>query len=60
MQYVREVRLRHVRDRLLKPMPGDSVTDIAIEHGFPHLGEFATAYKKAFGESPSETLRRHR
>ncbi|KWF21954.1 hypothetical protein WT56_27425 [Burkholderia pseudomultivorans] len=60
MQYARDARLRHVRARLLEPGPRDSVTDIAIAHGFLHLGEFATAYRKAFGESPSETLRRHR
>jgi AraC-like DNA-binding protein len=35
-----------------------SVTAIALEHGFSHLGRFARAYRDAFGESPSATLRR--
>jgi AraC-like DNA-binding protein len=35
-----------------------SVTAIALEHGFSHLGRFADAYRNAFGESPSTTLRR--
>ncbi len=39
-----------------------SVTDIAMGHGFWHLGRFSVLYKNYFGESPSETSRlvRHR
>jgi AraC-like DNA-binding protein len=33
-----------------------TVTNVALSHGFDHLGKFAVAYKKVFGESPSETL----
>lgn len=33
-----------------------TVTNVALAHGFDHLGRFSVAYKKIFGESPSETL----
>lgn len=34
-----------------------SVTEVAMSHGFWHLGRFAVLYKDYFGESPSETAR---
>ena len=34
-----------------------SVLDAALRHGFGHPGRFAMAYSRAFGESPSATLR---
>jgi transcriptional regulator GlxA family with amidase domain len=37
--------------------PGTTtVTAVAMSHGFGHIGKFAMAYKKAFGESPSASL----
>lgn len=54
--YVRSHRLDRTRARLLKE--GDaSVTSVALEEGFTHLGEFSRWYARRFGEKPSETLR---
>lgn len=59
MNYLREVRLQRVRDALLEAEPGQTtVTSEALHWGFSHLGHFTTAYKRRFGESPSETLAR--
>lgn len=60
IQYLREVRLRHVHEALRHPTPDTNVTDVAIEWGFYHLGRFADQYRQRFGESPSATLRRAR
>jgi transcriptional regulator GlxA family with amidase domain len=38
---------------------GKSVSSIAIECGFKHLGWFSQVYKKRFGEHPSESLNKH-
>ena len=58
MEFLRHVRMRLARQRLLHARPGDSVTGIATRCGFAHLGRFAVDYKRRFGESPSETLER--
>jgi len=34
-----------------------TVTEIATALGFVELGRFSVEYRRAFGESPSETLR---
>ena len=53
------VRLRDVRSVLTRADPGrTTVTNVATAYGFDDLGRFAAAYRKAFGESPSATLRR--
>ncbi len=36
-----------------------TVTQIALEYGFGHIGKFATDYKKTFGELPSATLAKY-
>lgn len=60
LAYLRQVRLDGVRAELERAGPGPvSVTDVAIRWGLA-LGRFAELYRTAFGESPSETLRRGR
>jgi len=60
MRYVRDARLRQVRQALLHADPEASVTSIASDAGFTHLGRFAILYRSRFGESPSETLKSRR
>ena len=37
-----------------------NVTDVAERYGFSELGRFAGYYRKVYGETPSDTLRRTR
>ncbi|WP_375157291.1 helix-turn-helix domain-containing protein [Bradyrhizobium sp. RDT46] len=57
-RYSRVLRLWSVRKQLGDGGGHRSVKACALAHGFGHLGEFAASYKAAFGELPSETLRR--
>lgn len=58
MRYLREVRLKRVRRDLEGARGAETVTDIAMKWGFSQLGRFAVEYRKEFGESPSDTLKR--
>ncbi len=60
MTQIRRSRLRQVRRRLLAAAPGETVTSAAMDCGFFHLGRFSAFYRRHFGESPSQTLRRAR
>ncbi|MEZ5646919.1 MAG: AraC family transcriptional regulator [Burkholderiaceae bacterium] len=59
MQALRELRLQGVHNELMAAAPGTLVRDVAEAWGFAHLGLFAASYRSRFGESPSDTLRRH-
>ena len=60
LAFVRRFRLERVRDALIASDLSQSATvaEIALRHGFGHLGRFAASYRERYGESPSETLRR--
>jgi AraC-like DNA-binding protein len=52
------IRMEAARLRLLGAAPGETVSQIALDCGFAHLGRFSTAYGSFFGELPSQTMRR--
>ena len=56
MSYLRNVRLDRARLCLKETASEATVTNVALECGFTHLGKFAGAYRDRFGELPSETL----
>ena len=58
MNFVKQVRLRHAREMLGRPDSEVNVTNAAMACAFGNAGHFARDYKQAFGEMPSETLRR--
>ena len=58
MQALRDARLAGVRADLLAARPGARVRDVAEAWGYAQLGIFAANYRRRFGESPSETLKR--
>ena len=55
---LRAIRLDIARQRILDRADDETVTQIAMECGFFHLGRFSRAYAEAFGETPSQS-RRH-
>ncbi|GAB7007589.1 AraC family transcriptional regulator [Nocardioides sp. AN3] len=59
MEYLREVRLRRVRDELLGSPASVQVSEVATRWGFFHLGRFSHLYRERFGVLPSESVRRY-
>lgn len=58
IRYLRNARLTQARQALLRSDMGANVTEIAMRMGFTHMGRFSVVYRKRFGESPSQTLKR--
>lgn len=62
MRYLKEVRLERVRAELIEIGRGAAerrtLTAIAGDWGFHHMGDFSSDYRQRFGELPSETLRK--
>ena len=55
--YHKKIRMNAARRTLLQADPEvTTVTNVAIQYGFWHLGRFALDYKQLFGESPSQSL----
>jgi AraC-like DNA-binding protein len=61
MRYLAGVRMAGAHDELARADPFfSSVSGIATDWGFSHLGRFSAAHRRAFGESPSQTLQQSR
>jgi AraC-like DNA-binding protein len=56
LELVTSRRLGLVRSWLTSDAHARSVTEAAVRSGFTHLGRFSVLYKRAYGESPSDTL----
>ncbi|HMM93168.1 helix-turn-helix domain-containing protein [Bradyrhizobium sp.] len=54
----REIGLECARRELLQGNPGLKIMDVALRCGFPHFGRFSIAYRRRYGETPSQTLKR--
>lgn len=57
VRYLRTARYERVRKALRQAEAEESVSEIAVQWGFTHMGRFSVEYRRRFGESPSETLR---
>ncbi|MEL7447722.1 MAG: helix-turn-helix transcriptional regulator [Pseudomonadota bacterium] len=58
LQYIRAQRLEAVRKMLSHvDFSYKSISEIAIENGFTHLGRFSTAFKSQFGALPKQFRR---
>lgn len=54
MVWLRHIRLDAARKKI-QTHPKTSITEIALTHGFEHLGRFSSYYHKRFGELPRAT-----
>lgn len=59
-ELAKSIRLGHAREMLERRDEETSVVQIAFRCGFQNPGHFARDYRLAFGELPSETLKRSR
>ena len=59
-EYLRRYRLARVHEELARATPGDgsAVTRVAARWTFTGSSRFVAHYRRIYGESPSETLRR--
>jgi AraC family ethanolamine operon transcriptional activator len=56
--FLKSAQLAEARKLLQEGSPANcTVGDIMDQTGFSHVGQFATDYRNAFGERPSDTLR---
>ena len=56
-QYIKAHRLEQARQSLKKHIDHKSISDIATEHGYDHLGRFSSDFKQQFGLLPRDFLR---
>ncbi|MEU6506984.1 helix-turn-helix domain-containing protein [Streptomyces sp. NPDC046942] len=55
-RWIRERRLKACYRDLSRAHGGTTVTDVAFRWGFSNMGHFSTAFKQAFGVTPSSVL----
>ena len=55
---LRDLRFESARRELLQGVPDAKVMDVALRCGFPHCGRFSVEYRRRFGETPSQTVKR--
>lgn len=60
LQYLRQLRLKGARRDMLDPGQPLSISAIALNWGFSHMGLFALQYRAAYGELPRETIAQRR
>lgn len=59
MTYLRQVRLAHAHQELLRSDPGvRTVAEIASHWGFANHSRFTASYRRTYGVPPSHTLKR--
>jgi AraC-like DNA-binding protein/Tfp pilus assembly protein PilF len=55
---LREIGLECARRELLQGAPDIKIMDVALRSGFAHFGRFSIEYRRRYGETPSQTLKR--
>jgi AraC-like DNA-binding protein len=59
-EFAKRIRLNHARRMLEDAETGGSVTSVCFACGFSDLGRFSKDFAQAFGERPSDVLKRHK
>ena len=57
-EFAKQIRLTRAREMLERASADTTVVDVAYTCGFQNAGHFARDFKLAFGELPSDTLKR--
>jgi AraC-like DNA-binding protein len=55
---LRDISFERARRELLQGSRSAKVMDISLRSGFPHSGRFSVEYRRRYGETPSQTLKR--
>lgn len=59
LQHIRQRKLARIHTCLSDPSCSvRSLTELALDYGFLHLGRFSESYRQQYGELPSNTLKR--
>src|SRR5262245_51797429 len=58
LEALHDARFDDARRQLLRAAPGTKVMDVAARCGIAHFGRFSIEYRRRYGETPSQTLKR--